>query len=150
MSQHRCWGFSWNTWKLSPKLHKSGLSLQKKLKIAANTILRSPKKQQIIEKEAKKGFPQNIFANTLLHNYTQIGHTLFTEEGILILWGFYLHRFRCCSLKRLRMLITLWPMSYSVASFDATQKMWWFLASCCWELFHIVWMISQRIFWRMF
>ena len=39
-------------------------------------------------KDAKNGFPQNIFANTLLQNYTQIvilqirfpSHTLPTEE----------------------------------------------------------------------
>ena len=64
MSEHSCWGFSWNTWRISLRLHKYGSVLLNRGSIAANTIT-GTQKQQIIEKEGKEGFPRNIFANTL-------------------------------------------------------------------------------------
>ena len=57
------------------------------------TQFSATQKQKIIEREAKKGSPWNIFSITLLHNYTDtvelqirfLSHTLLTEEGILTL-----------------------------------------------------------------
>ena len=64
------------------------------------------------------GFTQNIFANTLLHTYTQLivlktrfpSHALLTKERILILSSFN------------KVKNTFYIMTHSVASFDATKK----------------------------
>ena len=56
MSEHSCWGFSWNTWKISLRLHKYGFVLLNRLRIAANTFFRNPKTANY-SKRSKKRFP---------------------------------------------------------------------------------------------
>ena len=95
------------------------------------TQFSATKKQQCIENKAKKGFLRNIFANTLLHNYNPTvelqfrfpSHTLLTGEGILILFSL------AEKLQSKKVKNADYIMTYSAASFDATQKMWWFLVS---------------------
>ena len=57
MSEHSCWGFSWNTWTISLRVHKYGFVLLNRLRIAT-TQFSATEKQQIIEKE-EKAVPSN-------------------------------------------------------------------------------------------
>ena len=134
MWERSCWGFSWNTWKISLRLHKYGFVLLNSLRIAANTIFCNPKTANYW-KRSKKGFPSKNLCkySTLLHNYTQmVGLQIrFSQKKK---FSFYLHRLRSYRPKKVK--IADYMMTYSVVSVDATQKMWWFLASWCWELFN--------------
>ena len=95
------------------------------------TQFSATKKLQFIGNKAKKGFLRNIFANTLLHNYNPTvelqfrfpSHTLLTGEGILILFSL------AEKLHSKKVKNADYIMTYSAASFDATQKMWWSLVS---------------------
>ena len=124
MWERSCWGFLWNTWKISLRLHKYGFILLNSLRIAANTVFCNPKTANYW-KRSKKGFPTKHLCkySTLLHNYTQMVGT-----SNQILKSYPAHRRRNFHFifigsevtvqKRLRLPITWWP----IASCHLTQR----------------------------
>ena len=119
--------FFLNTWAI--RVHKYGFVLLNRLGIVNNTVFSNPRTAKYW-KWAKIGFTQNIFANTLLHTYTQLivrktkfqSPALLTKERILFL----------SSLTPVS--ITSWPIA--LCHLTQRQKMRWFLASWCQEHFN--------------
>ena len=114
MSEHSCWGFSWNTWKISLKLNKYGFVLLNRLRIAANTFFRN-QKQQIIERKTQRR--DSLKTSLQIHCYITIPKWLNSKSDSQVIpcsqkkesW-FYLYWLRSSVQKRLSMPIT-WPVA---------------------------------------
>ena len=119
MSAHSCWGFSWNTWKISLRLHKYGFVLLNRLWIAANTMFCNPKTANYWKRSNRVPLETSL----QIHCYITIP-TWFNSKSDSCSekkesW-FYLYWLGSYSPKKVKNANNI--MTYSVLSFDTTQK----------------------------
>ena len=115
MSEHSCWGFLWNTWKISLRLHKYGFVHLNGLRIAANTFFHNPKTANYW-KRCKKGFPSKHLCKYFVTYLYPNGHTpnQITKSYLARRrrnFDFIFIGSEVIVQKRLRILITLWPIA---------------------------------------
>ena len=110
MSEHSCWGFSWNTWKISLRLHKYGFVLLNRLWIAANIMFCNPKTANYWKRSNRVPLETSL----QIHCYITIPTWLNSKSDSCSQkkesWV-YLIGSEVTVQKKLRMPITLWPIA---------------------------------------
>ena len=139
MSEHYCWKFLMNTWAISLRVHKYGFVLLNRFWTAIDTVFSNPRTANYW-KMSKNGV--SLKTSLQIRCCIPILNWLYTkpDSQVMTWWQkkepwFYIYWLRSNNSNKVKNGYHI--VIYSVASLDATKKMWWFLACddfWCWEL----------------